>query len=446
MRPAFGESTRRGLADDGTRNAVVGQGPRVAIEWRHRMSGQLRLIRGRDGWWALRGTRAARLPTQAVDCTPPGDPQWWDPVSERGLQDAAGTALTLAGFFENAPDPVYAVTVLTATSCNLGCSYCFQNTAPAAEGSFAPPRIPPVSLTPERARATAAFVAKQQAAHHKDKVTLLLFGGEPLLNLVGCTAMLEALAPLGLTAAEIVTNGVLLTPVVAARLRDAGLSRAQISFDGHRPHHDAVRVTRGGRATYDTILENVTRATDTVPDLAWNFRVNVSHRNLDGLPELIADLSDIPLRASDVTLHLALIDDTGLGYNNDLGYDHRLAAAFAGLNRQAIAASMRVPFSQPLTACPYCSLPGGAGGAVVNADGALYSCWENAGRTEWQVGNVADGYEATDTVLSRWVACDFDTKSHGTGEATRRFFDHLDAAALDDQYEFAAMLPARVAR
>lgn len=301
------------------------------------------------------------------------------------------------------------------------------------------------SPTPEHARATAAFVAKQQAAHGKDMVTLLLFGGEPLLNLVGCTAVLEALAPLGLTAAEIVTNGVLLTPDVAARLRDAGLSRAQISFDGHRPHHDTVRVTRGGRATYDTILDNVATAVEAVPDLAWNFRVNVSHRNLEGLPDLIADLSDIPLRASDVTLHLALIDDTGLGYNNDLGYDHDLADVFAGLNRQAIAAGMRVPFSQLLTACPYCSLPGGAGGAVVNADGALYSCWENAGRSGWQVGTVHDGYEDSDTLLNRWVACDFDTKSHGTAEATRRFFGHLDAAALDDQYELAAMLPVRVA-
>lgn len=36
---------------------------------------------------------------------------------------------------------------------------------------------------------------------------------------------------------------------------------------------------------------------------------------------------------------------------------------------------------------------------------------------------------------ARWVACDFDVKSHGSPEATRQFLDGVDASALDDQWD-----------
>lgn len=398
---------------------------------------KLRLIPASTGWWALSDSRAARLPEYGVrpSAATPEDPTGYDPERQLRLTVEAQAALSAAGFFTSKPNDNYAVTVLTATACNLGCNYCFQNLALAPEGSHAPPRIKSATLDTGLVAATVRFIARQMRAAQLSSTSVLLFGGEPLLNFPGCVRLLTGLSELNLRDAEIVTNGVLLTPERAAGLYAAGLRRVQITFDGDRETHDRVRVTRNGRPTYGDIIGNVRAAAEACPDLAWNFRVNVSHHNVDHLHGLVADLAEVTGKARQVTLHLALIDDTGLGYENEVGYDKELAETFVAVNRAAICAGMRVPPSKPLTACPYCSVSGGSQGAVVNADGALYSCWENAGRDGWPIGHVDTGYADQGTVTDRWVACDFDIEAHGSPTATRQFLDRVDAAALDDQHD-----------
>ncbi|WP_460652346.1 radical SAM protein [Kribbella endophytica] len=365
--------------------------------------------------------------------------RYTDQVRRRRLAPQAAAALDAGDFYRLHRPDNYAVTVLTATACNLGCAYCFQNTAAPDPGSFAPPRIKNAALDRDLVDATVAFVRRQQNAAGLSTVSVLLFGGEPLLNIEGCVRVLEGMTGLGLADAEIVTNGVLLTLPTARALHEAGLRRVQITFDGAQQAHDQIRVTRNGRPTYATILRNVRVAAEKLPNLAWNFRVNVSHRTVGHLDRLIDDLSSIAAVARKVSFHLALIDDTGLGYENDVRHDDDLADRFIAVNRRAIAMGMRIPPSQPLSVCPYCSTVGGGRGAVINGDGGLYSCWENAGRDGWQVGDVQRGYADRASVAARWVACDFDVKSHGAPDATRRFLDRIDAAALDDQHEIGAL-------
>lgn len=389
----------------------------------------LRLLPGRDAWWVAYGDRVARLPQHAARQTNEG------PV----LVAEARAALDAQDFFTTAPNTTYAVTVLTATACNLGCSYCFQNVALPPEGSFAPARMPHAVLSPEGVERVAKFVAAQMNRHDLNDTSLLLFGGEPLLNPDGALGMLRALTPLGVSKAEIVTNGVLLIRQRAIDLADAGLKRVQITFDGARRNHDAIRMTRNGRGTYNTILRNVSDAAEAT-DLSWHFRVNMSHRNLDGLEELVHDLGNA-VPAERASLHLALIDDVGIGYDNAVSYNDELRERILALHERAIGYGMFIPLSKPLTACPYCGDFGGARGAVINADGKLYSCWETAGRDpSWIVGDVTTGFLPDETIRNRWVACDYDIKSHGTNEQIRSFFDQVDARALDAMYTHRTVL------
>ena len=367
--------------------------------------------------------KIARLPEPAAEQTDHGPT----------LTEQARAALDDRAFFAVQPRTAYAITVLTATACNLGCSYCFQNTALPAEGSFAPPRMPSATLDQDGVARIAAFVNNQMSKYDLRSCSLLLFGGEPLLNPAGCIAMLRALTQLNLTTAEIITNGVLLTPAMAVELAAAGLRRVQITFDGPQASHDKIRVTRNGHGTYDAILRNIAAAAQQT-HLDWHFRVNISHRSIDGLAGLIDELGRIA-PGTRTSLHLALIDDIGLGYDNTIGYTDDYMHKIIDLHDQAISHGIHVPLSKPLSACPYCSAFAGKRGAVVNADGKLYSCWETAGRDDqWIVGDVSTGFLPDDQIGDRWVACDFDIKSHGTDQQTRRFFDQVDAAALDAMY------------
>lgn len=418
------------------------------------MECDVRILSSKTHWWVLAGSKAARLPLDAVEPLGPEDSASPAGVSleavdrERGwrLAPAAVGSLVEAEFFMSPPQDNYAVTVLTATACNLGCNYCFQNTALAPVGSFAPPRIERAVLDNQLVDASVAFIGRQVQRYDMSTVSLLLFGGEPLLNPAGCLRLLTRVGPLNLVDAEIVTNGVLLTAPLTRSLVDAGLRRVQVTFDGDGESHDALRVTRNGRPTYRAILRNVAASSAESPGLSWNFRVNVSHHNVGALSRLLDDLAATVSNARQITLHLALIDDNGLGYENAVGYDRDLAETFVALHKQAIQAGMRVPPSKPLTACPYCSAVGGGRGAVINANGRLYSCWENAGRDGWDIGDVRHGYADQDVVHSRWVACDFDIKPHATREATRRFFDLVDAAALDAQFDRGALAKANSMR
>ncbi len=377
---------------------------------------RMRLLRGREGWWLIAGKRLSRLPLEGV-------------VDDE-LAPEAQSALEERGFFDPEPNATYAITVLTATACNLGCFYCFQNTAPPRPGSFAPPRIPKAILSREGVQDIERFVRRRMSELGLDQLSVLLFGGEPLLNPRGCLDLLQTLAPFGLVRGEIITNGVLLEPALARQLTTAGLRRAQITFDGNRSLHDKIRTTRNGRGTFDQIIANIDSATAET-DIAWHFRVNVSHRNLETIEELLLRLGSL-VPSGRASLHIALIDDVGLQYENEIGYSDDYADMLIQLHRLAIDHGLFVPPSQPLGDCPYCGVVGGGTGAVINADGVLYSCWENAGRAGWEVGSVTSGYQPESAIRHRWVACDFDAQPHAAPEQTQRFFDRVDAALLDD--------------
>ncbi|MDI1462213.1 radical SAM protein [Catellatospora sp. KI3] len=376
----------------------------------------IRLIPADDGWWCVTGPRVARLPMEAV--------------VDGVLVEEARAVLDQNGFYAPPARP-FGVTVLTATSCNLGCAYCFQNSGPAQASPFAPPRIKRALLSDNTISLISGFVQERMQQLSFDSLTVLLFGGEPLLNPTGCLGILRALQPLGMVHAEMISNTVLLRPHLAAQLHAAGLRRIQVTFDGARTEHDHTRIDHRGDGTYDRIMTNIRAAAAAVPELEWHYRVNISHHNIDGIELLIDDLAQLPT-SKPASLHLALIDDVGVGYENTVFYSTGLAERFLGLISRAMDRGLHVPVMGTSVAdCPFCGEFAGGTGAVVNADGTLYSCWETAGRPEWAVGTVTEGYLPDADINDRWVACDYAAASHGDNAEVRKFYDRVDAYILD---------------
>ncbi len=375
-----------------------------------------RLLRGEHGWWYLAERKLMLLGPSAVDDTGRLRPD----VDER---------LRAAGVNDPRPRPPYSLTVLTATACNLGCAYCFQNTEPDPAGGPRPPRIAASSLQRDTARRILEFVGAKMTESGLKELDVHLFGGEPLLNPDGCRDMLELAAGYGLVSAQLTTNGTLLTPALAGQLAGLGLTTVQITFDGNRADHDASRVRRSGGGTFDDILTNLAGATETT-GIRWNFRINVSQRNRDGLMEMVEQIAD-RVDASRCYIRFALVHDAGVGFTGTVrAAEEALVDDVVGWTVRASEIGFRISRPKPITPCRTCTYRDGLLGAVANADGVLYSCWESAGKPGWEVGTAETGYLPADQTRGRWVACGQEALDADPAGAAR-LRDAVDTRILD---------------
>lgn len=378
-----------------------------------------RLVKSEFGWWFIGNQTWTLLAPDLV--APDGS---MSPGVEAFLREQ--------GAYRPRIPTSFSLTVLTTTTCNLGCGYCFQNTALDPTGGFRPLRIKGQRLDSANVDEIMRFARERMSRVGLDKLFLLLFGGEPLLNLEACLDLLDRSQAIGLETAFMTTNGVLLTPSVASDLDAAGLDAAQITFDGSREDHDQIRVKRTGSPTFDTIVTNLANATAST-DLRWNLRVNVSHHNFDRIGELFAQLEG---RAdpSTCTITFAWVGDAGFGYRNSLRHVDEVSDGFVGWTIAAIEAGYRMVRPSMRTTCQICSEPGGKYGAVVNADGVLYSCWQSAGKPGFGVGSVDDGYFDVSNVSERWVTCGYEYQQ-GDESTVADFQDRVDGRVLDFLYK-----------
>lgn len=383
----------------------------------------MRVIEGKSGYWYLGPSATLLLPRR---------------FHEDGELNAEGRAeLEQSGIGQPKPTTRYSLTVVTSTACNLGCPYCFQNTEAAQPGRFDPPRIPKKVLDGPMIDRIVDFTRPRMRAAGLDQLFVLLFGGEPLLNRWGCAELLSRLAELGPVAASMVSNGVLLTPRVAKRLESVGLRSVQITLDGPRDLHDSTRFTRSGRGTFDKVLANCA-AVQEETGLRLSLRLNTTAEGLPFLEDLVEGLADRldPARCNlDIApvLNYAGMYDTVMDRSSD-DVGTLLRAYDAALER---GFTVGWPSGG---ACGFCGERDGTTGAVINAEGTLYSCWETIGKPGYEVGSVDEGYTAYPA--DRWVSCGEFAVSATTAAQSKAFDDALTVGLLELLRDHRRRVPA----
>ncbi|WP_335971367.1 radical SAM protein [Streptomyces sp. CA2R106] len=380
----------------------------------------MRVLEGKSGVWYLGPGSTVLMPKRFHD---------------DGRLTAEGRAeLARQGVEQPKPASRYSLTVVTSTACNLGCPYCFQNTEAAEPGRFDPPRIAREVLDRPMIEKIAAFTEPRLRASGLDRLFVLLFGGEPLLNRWGCVELLGRLSQLAPLTASMVSNGVLLTARTAAKLEAAGLRSVQITLDGPRELHDGTRFTRAGRGTFDKVLANCA-AVQEATDLRLSLRLNTTAEGLPLLGGLVADLAQ-RLDPARCNLDIAPV----LNYDGMFDPVMKRSAADVDVLLQAYADALELGFTVGWPGgsdCGFCGRRDGSTGAVINADGTLYSCWETIGKAGYEVGSVEGGY--TDYPAERWVSCGEFAVSATTAAQSQAFDDALTVGLLE-------MLRARMRR
>lgn len=189
----------------------------------------------------------------------------------------------------------WALIILPTERCNFACPYCYEERVKG-------------KMKPEVADATDACVARM--AQNAKRFSLGFFGGEPLLapDLVARflkTAYTNAPDKKTFTS-SITTNGSLLKADMIQEFAAHKLTNYQITLDGPRPIHDIQRPTKGGKETFDSVLNAFDLLYNSgIENLAVTLRVNC-HPHLAPRYRPLLDEPLIKKVLSDKRFHLDL--------------------------------------------------------------------------------------------------------------------------------------------
>lgn len=154
------------------------------------------------------------------------------------------------------PTPIREFVLKIRQDCNLACRYCYVYTMPDRSWQEKP-RVMSAAVR------TAAIerIVRHATEHNLESITVVLHGGEPLLNpvpgLVAIADQIRAALPASVTVnVALQTNGTLASEAGLSELAAAGIGIG-VSIDGPQAVHDLRRPHRRGdgsfRRTADTI-------------------------------------------------------------------------------------------------------------------------------------------------------------------------------------------------
>ena len=291
--------------------------------------------------------------------------------------------------------PLGTLVLEVAQACNLRCAYCY-----AGGGSYGgKSRL----MRPEIARRAARHLV--ESSGDLRQVTLVLFGGEPLLNLPALrAAVLEAEAAVKEAGKRLVvsltTNGTRFTPTLLDFLQEHRVG-ITVSIDGPPDIHDANRRYAGGRdrVTYTDVVHGLALlgAHASRPPVA---RVTLTPGQWSRIPEVFGHVLGLGF----LEVGIAPVSPVTAGLLPTTRQDEALFAGFsrlAGQFRQEAAEGRVLPFSNllDLLARLHCgrvkSTPCGAGLGylAIDAGGRFFLCHRLAGEDEFQVGNLDAGID-----------------------------------------------------
>ncbi|WP_026379562.1 radical SAM/SPASM domain-containing protein [Afifella pfennigii] len=222
---------------------------------------------------------------------------------EQGIiveDDTDEIALIEARHEEARGDPSsLSITIELTEACNFRCAYCYQ--AHAKE-----------HLTEEAERRIGLFLARKldELSH----LHINWFGGEPLTRLPVMRRLATRLAAQARESdcrvtQHVTTNGYLLTPDVAAELRELGIGNVQITLDGARAAHDASRPLASGLGSYERVLAGCRNVIDAGMELL--VRINLTRLNCDTVEELLDDLIAHAITPDKAAIHVVRAVDHG---------------------------------------------------------------------------------------------------------------------------------------
>lgn len=170
--------------------------------------------------------------------------------------------------------------IMPTYACNLACPYCFQGSLKRSD-----------TMDDLVEKSVLNFAEYMVDRFNPKTVTVILYGGEPLLYPQRCKNILKSIWGFAQSRTigfhgKLITNGTLLSKDIIEELKPY-LNGVQVSFDGSRATHDRTRVSKKGEPTYAIILRNLNLL--EAARISTSVRINVSKENIDSITEILDD-------------------------------------------------------------------------------------------------------------------------------------------------------------
>lgn len=290
--------------------------------------------------------------------------------------------------------PLSTLVLEVAQDCNLRCSYCY-----AEAGTYG---ATPCLLTPAKARQAVRYLLDNsgQAEH----VTLIFFGGEPLLNMPAIRAATrEAISHGGKTGKKVhfslTTNGTLLDPEIVTFLHDNRVAVA-VSMDGPRHIHDRNRPDEKGNGTYTKIVSRLAMLLKDTP-VPVAARVTLEPDQWHNVVEVFDHLTGLGFHE----IGIAPVSPVSKALLPCADQQAALLEGFGQLAKRFISDARKgfvLPFSNILDLLGRIHLGqtrpvscgAGFGYMAVDAKGNFFPCHRLAGEADFCAGSLATGISA----------------------------------------------------
>lgn len=289
--------------------------------------------------------------------------------------------------------PLGTLVLEVAQACNLRCSYCY-----AEGGTYGgEPRL----LSPALARRAARLLV--ESSGDREEVTLVLFGGEPLLNVPAVRAAVEEAEESAARAGKrlvvsLTTNGTRFEPKLLSFLRKHRVNLS-VSIDGPPDVHDRNRRRADGGGTYADVLNGLELLRAQMPRRPAA-RVTLTPDQWSRVPEVF----DHVLGLGVLEVGIAPASPVNAGLLPSAEEEEALFAGFSHLAerfcREADEARV-LPFSNLLDLLgrlhvgqvKYSPCGAGLGYLAMDATGRFFLCHRLAGEELFCVGGLDSGVD-----------------------------------------------------
>lgn len=286
-------------------------------------------------------------------------------------------------------DKTFGVYLVLTRNCQLSCPYCFERGIDRNK-----------SMTSEIAEKIVDW-CDSYLDNHSDcnKLRIVLYGGEPLLN----KKVIKFILPKLYNSAQrknilfevgILTNGEYFDAEIASFLSGYNLDRVQITLDGYGETHDLRRFHKDGKGTFDKISKNILNSINRGFVKKVHLRVNFDRQNVGSILQLFDFLVNNKLQDK-IEFSFGIVAPTICGdmgkraldsYLNEFGLSFSESAdKYLWLCREAKKRGFVI--SQEYLVGPWCTARS-INSATIEPDGSLLKCISTVGRDGFSFGDI----------------------------------------------------------